>query len=156
MSPPAFVGIIVRPSVLISEQEEIPVRTVRCQVSPRLIPAVLLIDLLPVHPFIEGTAVVEHAVQDDPHPPLMDLLHKAGKKLIAGLQIFPVRGAHGIPLRIPVVRRVSRHKPALIFYDHAVMRIDVLVILTVVLMVRRRHEHRTQVEDLHLQTLKIV
>ena len=47
----------------------------------------LLIDLFGVQPAVEGPAVVEHAVQDDPDPSLMGRPDQPGKEPVACLQV---------------------------------------------------------------------
>ena len=76
--PPAliFFGVLL-------EVEIAAVRTVRIAVSPggKSVPRV--VDALAVHPFMEGAAVVEHAVEDDPHSAPVRLLAEPGEIRVA-------------------------------------------------------------------------
>ena len=79
MSPPAVIGTVVGPSVLIPEIKIGAIRTVCTDISPLLLSGSIFINAFSVHPFIEGTAVIEHAVQDHTHSPAMGFLHHFDK-----------------------------------------------------------------------------
>ena len=135
MVPPALVRGIVRPGILILKMKVPPVRAVCADVSPLLPFAGMLIDLLPVKPAVEGSAVVEHTVQDDLHATGMYLAYKIRKVRIRRLQVFlPCRPAD-IALRIPVLRASVGQKRSFVLHKPGKMRIDVLVILCIILVI---------------------
>ena len=78
--PPVIIGII-RPFLfsVLQEMKIITVRTARSYIRARLIILLVLIDPLPVHPFIKGTAVIKHTVQNDLHPASVKLLNQLNK-----------------------------------------------------------------------------
>ena len=135
MVPPALIGAIVGPSVLIRKLKKLPVGALRIQIGSRLIAGSSGIYLLPVQPLIKGAAVVEHAVQDHPHAPLMDLFHKTGKKGVAGLQIFHIRGPDRIFFRVAVVAVILVGQALGLLYDHPIMGIHMLIVLGVIFVV---------------------
>ena len=95
----------------------------------------MLIDLFPVKPAVEGSAVIEHTIQDDLHASGVYLTYKIRKVRIRCLQVFlPCRPAD-IALRIPVLRASVGQKRSLVLHKPGKMRVDVLVILRVILVV---------------------
>ena len=156
VAPPAVVIIIIGPLVGVVEFEEIPVGALLRHIGALLVIPVALIEALPVQPFVEGSAVVEHAVQQDAHAPLVDLLHEVDEKLVAGLQILLIHHALDILRGLLVVQLAGGQKlPAVIFY-HCKMRIDIVVVLAVILMVGRGYENRIHIDNFHAQILQIV
>ena len=87
MGPPAVIGWIIRPAVLILEAEERTVRAVRRNIGPLFVAFLIFVDPFSVHPFIKGSAMVKYPIQDHFHPSPVDLLHKLLEKFIAGIQI---------------------------------------------------------------------
>ena len=63
----------------------IPVRTVCADISTLVIAFRILVNTFSIHPFIKGSAVVEHTVQYDSHASAMRLCHYLGKHLVARL-----------------------------------------------------------------------
>ena len=137
MSPPSIVIRVVRPCLVVIEFEKTAIRTVCGNISSRFIPFLILINLLTVHPFIKGTAVVEHTVQDHFHAPAVNFFNQLNKKSVAGLQVcfvgysFDVFRSMGID-RIPVLQSL-----ATVAYDLSIVRINVIIILDIVFMVGR-------------------
>ena len=154
ISPPAVIMIIVRP-LAARKPEILPVRTVLRNIGALFIALLLLVDLLSVHPFIEGPAVIEHPVQDHPHSLRVDRLHHLGKKGIARLQVDPVRHpgniGPGVPVRLPGCHSLLR-----IVDDPAEMGIDIIIILNVIFMIGRRNKKRVEVDHFHAKTFDIV
>ena len=87
MGPPAVVGWIIGPAVLILEAEERTIRAVRRNIGPLFVAFLIFVDPFPVHPFIKGSAMVKYPIQDHFHSSSVNFLHKLLKKLITGLQI---------------------------------------------------------------------
>ena len=142
VAPPAVVGLVSRPCavLLIVKLEKAAVRTVLGEKSPRLVAALAGVNLFSVQPFVEGAAVVEHAVQNHPHPAPVNLPDKLRKEAVAGFQVSRRRRADHILFRLAVVHGVLLHQPVLILHNHPEMGINVLVILNVVLVVGGRHK----------------
>ena len=116
----------------------------------------LAIYALPIHPAREGTAVVEHAVQYDAHAPPVDLLAEAREPGVAGLQVDPICGAVPVACRAGIVGVARRQHFPFVPGNHSQMRIDIIVILRIVLMRRRRDEYGVEINDLHAKGLKII
>ena len=77
--------------MFIVELEKAAIWTVGRNKRPRLIARLPLIDPLPIHPFVERTAVVKHAIKNHTHASLVHLLHQLSKQRIARLQICQIR-----------------------------------------------------------------
>ena len=127
-----------------------PVGTLFIMVSAGDIAALAGVASLPVHPFVEGAAVIEHTVYDHPHPTAMNLLHEPGKELVAGRQILRVGTAQLIAGGSLIGTGVRRHILPTILYDHPIMGINVIIILGVILMIGRRHKQRIKINDFHV------
>ena len=81
--------------------------------------------------------MIEHTVHQHPDPPLVRFLNQMGKKGIARLQVPLIRCPRHIFMSAVIVRIFRAHQPIRILQDHAVMRIHMIVILTVIFVVRR-------------------
>ena len=114
------------------------------------------VDALIIHPFVEGTAVIEHAVQDDPHVPAVQLLAETGKEIVALFQILHGGDPADIPGRIAVMLFPGLHGELDIVHDDAKVRINMLVILGIVFMTGGGDEDGVQIEHLDAQILQIV
>ena len=114
------------------------------------------IDPLVVHPLVEGSAVVEHAVQDDAHAAAVKFLAEGGEERVALFQVFHAGDAADILRRVAVMLFPGLHDMIHIVGDDAEMRINMLVILAVVFVAGRGDKDRVQVEDLNPQVLKII
>ena len=86
----------------------------------------------------------------------MNFFHETGKKCIAGCQVLRVSTAHLISGRMIIVHRVCCLRLTAIFDDHAIMRIDVVIILTVVLVIGRRDKQRIEIDHFNSQILQII
>ena len=117
------------------EVEEIMIRAVFTDKCPLRIIRLVLIDPLPVHPFIEGTAVVKYTVKDNPHASLMHLFHQTRKELIAGLQIANVPGPLLVFCRMDIILSSLRQSLSSVLYDLSVVRINIVIILNIIFMV---------------------
>ena len=139
MPPPANKTSIAGPCLIpdVIKEEEITVRTLRAHISPLRIFRLLVIDPFPVHPLIERTAVIKHAVNDHPHPPAVHLLHKPGKKFIDRLQIQYVACPDLIFLSMYIIQDSLRQRFPTILHDLPIMRIYVIIVLRIILVVGR-------------------
>ena len=158
MTPPAVVRPVSWPCFItvVVKLEKAVVRAVLGKICSRLIISGTLVNLLLIQPFIKGTAVVKHTIQDHLHSPSVDLLNQLRKQGVAGFQIFSGCRTGHIPLRLSVVRSIFIHQLSSVFDNPAKMRINVLIILAVILMVRRRYKNRVQINSLHSQALYII
>ncbi len=100
--------------------------------------------------------MIEHAVDDDPHPLGMTGLHKMLEHQVRSLQILLARGADPIALCVAVVRVAVRQQCAGIPRHDAHMRIHMAVILGIVLMVGGRHKEGIEVNHPHAKVIEIV
>ena len=121
-----------------------------------LIPGLILIDLFPVQPFIKRTAVIEYTVQDHFHPSFMDLFYKSDKESIAGFQIHLICNSLNIFCSMGVIFIPFRQDLSSIFYNLSIMRIDIIIVLTVVLMIGRRYKQRVKIDHIYSQILQII
>ena len=158
MSPPAVIASIVRPCicVFIIEMKETTVRALLAQISTRLISALMQIDFLPVEPLVKRTTVVEHTVDNHSHPALVHLLHEIRKQLITCRQICRIGTASLIAGCFLIGNRILCNNLPAILHDDSVMRINVLIVLTVILVIGRRDKERIEVNDLDTEVLKII
>ena len=79
--------------------------------------------------------MVEYAVYDDPHSARVNFLYELGKVRVAFFEVF----MRGYPLyisgRIAVVMLPELHAVVQIVLDYRDMRVDMVVVLSVVFMV---------------------
>ena len=133
VAPPAF--ICGGPAVAgIVEVEVAPVRAVHTLESARQESGFPEVDALVVHPLVEGSTVVEHAVQDNPHTAPVHFLAQPGEQLVALLQVLRGRHPANIPGRESVMLLPQLHFVFNVIRNHAEVGIHMLVILCVVLM----------------------
>ena len=137
VSPPAIVAVIKRPGIFIVELEKIAIRAVLRDICPLRIAARVLVQKFRIQPFIERTTMVEHTVHQHPDSPLVCFLNQAGKKGITRLQVLLIRRPRHIFMCAVIVRIFRTHQPVCVLQNHSIMRIDMVVVLTVILMVRR-------------------
>ena len=156
MAPPAVVGIVAGPCVILIELKKRMVRAVLRDVRPSFIVAGHLVKQFSVQPFVKGTAVIKHAVQDDLHPPAVNLSHKPCKKCVTGLQILLCRASYHILGRLAVIGGPALQRLSAVLHNHAVMRINMVIILAVILVIGWRHENRVEIDDIHTQILNII
>ena len=142
--------------MLIGKMEKGAVGAVRGHIGPFFIAGLVLINALPVHPFIKGTAVIEHAVQDHLHSPTVNLLHQPDEKLIAGLQIFFPGDPVNIPGRLHVVFCPAWKKGAFIHHDFSDMGINVVIVLNIVFMIGGGYEQGVKIDHIHSQLFQVV
>ena len=88
MPPPAVIGAVVREFILIMELEIAVIRAVLINISALFITWRIFIDPFSVQPFIERSAMIEHAVQNDFHASPVGFFHHFRKKFVACFQIF--------------------------------------------------------------------
>ncbi len=161
IAPPLLVAVVVRPGfvTVIAERKIIVVRAVLALVRTRGISIGLILIVIEagtVHPLVEGATVVEHTVDDDTHAAGMAGLDELDEELVAGLEVFTTRGADRVAGRTGVVVLPVLDEGAAVLHDLADMRIDVVVVLRIVLVVRRRHKKRVEVDDADAEALDIV
>ena len=156
MSPPAIVEFVIGPVVLIVEFKEAPIRTVRRNICSFLIILRCLIQPLPIQPFIKGTAVIKHTVQNNFHTPAVNLFHKSGKKSIAGLQILFVHHPLNIFAGMEIIIVSLRKTFSAVLHNHAIVRIYIVVILNIIFMIGRRYKDWIQIQNIHTQLLQII
>ena len=137
--PPAVVTSVVGPARVpaLEKFKEIPVGAVRGDISSLFIPLLALVDPFPVHPLVKRTTMVKNAVEDDFHSPPVKLFHKLDKKLVTGLQVFPVRHPLLIFRRIYIFLHAHRERLSAVLHDDTKMRVNVVVVLDIVLVVGR-------------------
>ena len=86
----------------------------------------------------------------------MNLFHKLCKELVACLQVHRVCHSLHIAGCLAVVRLACCKKFSLICYNFSIMRINMVIILNVIFMVRRGYEERVKINNLHSKALQIV
>ena len=161
IAPPLLVAVVVRPGLVtvVAERKIIVVRAVLALVRTRGISIGLILIVIEagtVHPLVEGAAVVEHTVDDDAHAAGMAGFDELDEELVAGLEVFTARGADRVAGRAGIVILPVLDEGAAVLHDLSDMRVDVVVVLRVVLVVRRGHEKRVEVDDADAEALDIV
>ena len=156
MSPPAVVGRIVRPSVLIIELEVLMIRAVLIHISPLFIAFRILVDSLTIQPLVKGTTMVKYPIQYHANASFMSFLHYFCKKCITCFQILQI--GHSVDITggilvfiLPVLQQFS-----LIVNDLTKMGIDIIIILNIIFMVRGRYKKRVKIDDLNPKILQII
>ena len=138
------------------EMKVAAVRAVRTHIGPLRIVRLGFIDPLPIQPFVKGSAVVEHTVQDHLHPPLVHLFHQPDEKFIAGFQIPDVSGSLLIFLRADIVIGAFRKRIPAVLHDPPIMRIDVIIVLYVIFMIGRRYKKRVKIDHFDAKVLQVI
>ena len=100
--------------------------------------------------------MIEHPVQDHPHPPPVHLFNQTDEQTVAGFQIADITHTLLVFRRTDIILRAIRQNLAAIRRDHTVMRIDIIIILNIVLMVGRRYEKRIKINHINPQILQII
>ena len=100
--------------------------------------------------------MIEYSVQYHAHSAPVHLFHQFRKQCIACFQIFFRPGTDLVHGRITVALRPLRKRTASVFDDPSVMRIDIVIILNVIFMIRRRYKQRIEVDHLDPQFLQII
>ena len=95
---------------------------------------------------MEGAAVVKDAVQENAKTEAMCLFRKCREKTIGRLEILRVRAPLLVARRIEVVARLRREQFSAVFRNDGEMRVDVLVILGIVLVIRGRDKERIEID----------
>ena len=156
MTPPAVIGLVIRPGRLILEIKVVAIRTVAVNVGAGLISLRIFVDALAVEPLIKRAAVVEHAVQNDLHAAAMRLLHDLRKQLVAGLKIRLVRHAVNISGRLAILALALGKKLPVVRNDLAKVRIDIIIVLNVIFVIGRRNKEGIEVDHLDAKVLQII
>jgi len=95
-----------------------------------------LIYSLAVKPFIKRATVVEYTINYYLDISSVSLLDKLCKELIARLKIRIVRYSLLVLGRIVIASGIIRKRLAAIIYNNAKMRVNIVIILNIILMVR--------------------
>ena len=129
---------------------------VLCDIGAVRVTGLTFVDPLPIQPFIEGTAVVEYAVQNNLHSAPMRFLHQLCKECIGSLEISLVCHALDVLGRMAVVIIVPCQRLSAVLHDLPVMGIDIVIVLNIVFMIRRGNKEGIKVDHLYAQSLQIV
>ena len=100
--------------------------------------------------------MIKHTVQNDPHATPVQLFDQTDKELIRCFQVRLVRHACDIPGCIFILRLPVFHQLTIIFDDLSKMRIDIIIVLNIVFVIRWRYKKRVEIDDLHTELLKII
>ena len=142
MSPPSVIEFIVRPCMFIIKFEERVIRAFSADIRPDFIALLSFIYALAIKPFVKRTAMVEYAVQNDLHSSGMNLLAELFKQFIGSFQILRCRRSDYIACGVAVISILPHKRVAAVLHDPAEMRIYMIVVLTIILMIGRRHKNR--------------
>ena len=137
MPPPAVIVWIIRPFMLIIKFEKIPIRAAGRYIRSLFICAVTFIQTFPIQPFVEGAAVIENSIQNNPHAAGMHFFHKLCKVRIAGIQVFLIHHPFPIFGRMAVIQISFCQTLSAVFRDHRQMWIDIIIILRIILVIGR-------------------
>ena len=132
------------------------VGTVNALERTRLETCLAQINPLMIHPFVEGAAVIEYAVQNDAHAAAVQFPAQDRKQFITLFQVFHTGNPADIFRRVTVVLFPGLHNMVHIIGNDAEMRINMLVILAVVFVAGRRNKNRVEVQDLDPQILQVI
>ena len=116
----------------------------------------MLINAFPVHPFIEGSAVIKNSVQNHLHPTSVQLFYQSYKKLIAGLKIIQSCHTVDIACGTDIILFPIPHQFSFITDDLSEMRVNIIVILNIILVVGRGDKKGIKINHLHPQVLKVI
>ena len=98
--------------------------------------------------------MVKYTVQNDLHASSVDFCGQFGKQFIAGFQILLVCHSFDIfPCMGIVPVTVEKNTVMTVLNDSSIMWIYIVIILTVIFMVTRRHKDRVQINNLNSQIL---
>ena len=100
--------------------------------------------------------MVEHTVQDDLHPALMNLGDEIREESIARLEVVGIGHALDVTVGVTVVMVALVEEAVVVMKDYAVVGIHVVIVLNVVFVIGRRNEDGVQVQDLNTELLQIV
>ena len=103
VSPPAIVAVIKRPGIFIVELEKIAIRAVLRDICPLRIAARVLVQKFRIQPFIERTTMVEDAVNDDSHSPLMEFFYQLDEQPVTCFQILFSGSSCPVTVRMDIV-----------------------------------------------------
>ena len=120
------------------------------------IPLFVEVYSLSVKPFVERTAVIEHPVYNYAHSACVNFLYEVGKIFVALFEVDFRSYALYIFGRVAVVVFPVLHTVVHIFLDNREVRVDMVVILSIVFMVGGRNEQRIEINSLYAQILQIV
>ena len=99
--------------------------------------------------------MVKDAIQEDAETKAMRFLREGRKEAVGSREILRVRAPLLIARRIQVVRGIRREHLAAVLRNNGEVRVDVLIILGVVLVIRGRDKERIKVDDLDAEIFQI-
>ena len=100
--------------------------------------------------------MIKHTVYDHPHSPPVKLFHKFCKKRVAGCKIFRRCAAESVTGRILIRYSSLGNSLSSITDNHAKVRINMLIILAVILVIRWGHKKWIEINHLNPQILQII
>ena len=156
MSPPSVIKLIIWPVMFIMELKKGMIGTVRRNVSSFFISLLMLINPLPIQPFIKRSAVIKNTIQNNLHSSAVNLFHQLDEQFIAGFQIFPAGHSLNIAACMAVIRISRPQQFSILFHNLPIMGIYIVIILDIILMIGRRYKNRVQIDHFYPQILKIV
>ncbi len=156
VSPPAVISSVVGPLITVIKMKIILIRTVSRNIGSFFVSGSVFIDPSPVHPLIKRTAMIKNAVQNHFDPASMRLLHQFCKKGITGVKVFPVRYPVDVSCRLTVFRSAVLQQFSPIVYDLSQMGINIIIILYIIFMIRRRNKKRIKINHVYSQIFQIV
>ena len=114
------------------------------------------INMLFIHPFVEGTAMVEDTIQDDPNPSGMRLTDQFGQQAVRSLQVGRVcrPGNISAGMDVPIVSFFQQGPR--VPDDPAEMRVDMVIVLGVVFVIGRRDKEGIEINGLDTQVPQII
>ena len=86
----------------------------------------------------------------------MHLLHQPGKQLVAGFQIPDISCTFLISGRVYIILRSFGKKFSSVRNDPAIMRINIIIILSIIFMIRGGDKERIKINHLYPQILQII
>ena len=156
MSPPAIICTVIRPRMIIKKLKIIVIRTILTDIGALFISGRILINTLSVHPFIKGSAMIKHTIQNDLHATLMSLRHHLCKKLIAGFEIFLIGHAVNISGCFTILLLIGTQKLSLVMDNFSNMRINVVIILNIIFVIGRRNKQGIKINNINAKILQII
>ena len=100
--------------------------------------------------------MIEYTIQYDLHASAMNFFHKFRKKLIARFQVLFIRYTTDVFGRMSIFLISRCQYFTTVFYNLSIMWINIIIILYIILMVRRRDKNRVKVDHIHPQILQII
>ena len=155
MTPPSVIVKIIWPCIF-KKLKKVLIWTSIRHISTLFISFLFLVNLFSVKPLIKRSAVIENAVYYNFHPALMGLFYKLCKQKIACIKIFDISNSVYELCCFPIISNIFFQSIAPIFYNFTKMRINIIIILNIIFVVRRRYKHWVKINNLNSKILKII